>query len=95
MFKAKNIRTKPPSKKLSPKLYCPFNGLEKNGRRASKLEIFPRWKIHSVFHVSLFESYPAWNRRNHEQPPRDPEYMEGDLGWEVERIAKSVIISYT
>ena len=93
MLNAKNIRTKRPSKKLSPKLYGPFKVLEKKGSRAYKLEISPRWKIHPVFHVSLLEPYRASNRPNREQPPRDPEEIEGDLEWEVERIVKSEIIS--
>jgi len=95
MLNAKNIRTKRPSKKLSPKLYGPFKVLEKKGSRAYKLEISPRWKIHPVFHVSLLEPYRASNRPNREQPPRDPEDIEGDLEWEIERIVKSEIISYT
>jgi len=37
MLNAKNIRTKRPSKKLSPKLYGPFIVLEKKGSRAYKL----------------------------------------------------------
>jgi len=61
MLNAKNIRTRRPSKKLSPKLYGPFKVLEKKGNRAYKLEISPRWKIHPVFHVSLLELYLASN----------------------------------
>jgi len=53
MLNPKNIRTKGPSKKLSPKPYGPFKVLEQKGSRAYKLEISPRWKIHPVFHVSL------------------------------------------
>ena len=48
-----------------------------------------------MFHVSLLEPYRASNRANREQPPRDPEEIEGDLEWEIERIVKSEIISYT
>jgi len=55
MLNAKNIHTKRPSKKLSPKLYGLFKILEKRGNRAFKLELSPRWKIHPVFHVSLLE----------------------------------------
>jgi len=95
MLNAKNIRTKRPSKKLSPKLYGPFKVLEKKGSGAYKLEISPGWKIHRVFHVSLLEPYRASNRPNREQPPRNPEEIEGDLECEVERIVKSEIISYT
>ena len=42
MLNAKNIRTKRPTKKLSPKLYGPFKVMEKRGNRAFKLEISPR-----------------------------------------------------
>ena len=49
MLNAKNIRTKRPTKKLSPKLYGPFKVIEKRGNRTFKLEISPRWKIHSHF----------------------------------------------
>jgi len=59
------------------------------------LEISPRTKIHPVFHVWLLERYRASNRPNCEQPLRDPEEIEGDSEWEVERIVKSKIFSYT
>jgi len=95
MLNAKNIPTKRPSKKLSPKLYGPFQVLEKKGIRAYKLEISPWWKIHPVFHVSLLEPYRASSRPNREQLPRDPKDIERDLEWEVERIVNSEIISYT
>jgi len=61
---AKNICTKRPSKKLSPKLYGPFKMMDKKGSKAYKLEISPRWKIHPVFHVSLREPYRPSNRPN-------------------------------
>jgi len=94
MLNAKNIRTKRPLKKLSPKLYGPFKVLEKKGSRAYKLDISARWKIHPEFHVSRLEPYRASNQPNYEQPPRDPEEIKGDLEREVERIVKSEIISY-
>jgi len=95
MFDAKNIRTKRLSKKVSQNLYGTFKILEKKATGAYKLEILAGWKIHPVCDVSLLEPYPTSNRPNREQPPRDPEDSEGDLGWEVERIVKSKIISYT
>jgi len=94
MLNAKNIRTKRPSKKLCPNLYGPFKVLEKKESTASKLEIARRWKLHPVFHVSLLEPYRASTRANRVHPPRDPEYIKGDLEWEIERIVKSEIISY-
>ena len=39
MLNAKNICTKPPSKKLAPKLYSPFKILEQRGELTYKLQI--------------------------------------------------------
>ena len=95
MLNGKNMRSKRPSKKLNPKLYGPFKVLEKQGARAYKLLIPDRWKIHPVFHVSLLEPYRISIRPARAQPPRAPEEVEGDLEWEVERVVRSEIISYT
>ena len=95
MLNARNIWTKPPTKKLSPQLYGQFKVLEKRGNRAFKLVISPRWKIHQVFHVSLHEPYKVSYRPNREQPPREPEDIEGDMECEVEKMVNSEIITYT
>ena len=94
MLNAKNILTKRPTKKQSPKLYEPFKVIEQRGNLAFKQEISPRWKIHPIFHVSLFEPYRHSNRPGREQPSREPEVIDGDLEWEVECIVKSEIITY-
>ena len=65
------------------------------GQRDFKLKISPRWKIHPTFHISLLEPYRTSVREGREQPSREPEEIHGDLEWEVERIVKSEIISYT
>jgi len=80
MLNANNIRTKRPTKKLSPRMPGPFKVLEiKTGERAFKVEISPQWKIYPIFHVSLLEPYRASAREGREQPPRVPEDIEGDL----------------
>jgi len=61
MFNAKNMHTKRPSQKLSPKLYGLFKVLERKDSKAYKLEISPWWKVHPVFHVSLLEPDQATN----------------------------------
>jgi len=94
MLNGKNIRTKRPSKKLAPKLYGPFKVLEQRGKLAYKIEISDRWDIHPTFHVSLLEPYRTSIRPAREQPPMEPEEIDGDLQWEVEKIVKSEIISY-
>ena len=89
MLNAKNIRTQRPMKKLSPRLYGLFKVRETRGNTAFKLDISPRWKIHPVFHISLLESYKVSDRPNREQPPQEPEDVEGDMEWQVEKIVKS------
>jgi len=94
MLNAKNIRMKRPSKKLSPKLYSPFQILDQGGELAYKLQISDRWKIHLVCHVSLLEPYRTSVQPAQEQPPMTPEDIDGGLKWEVEKIVKSEIISH-
>ena len=94
MLNAKKIQTKWPTKKLSPILYGPFKVIEKSGNRALKLEISLEWKICPIFHGSLLVPYRYSNRRGREQPPREPEEIDGDLEWEVESIFTSEIIIY-
>ena len=79
MLNTKNICTKHPSPKLAPRLYGPFKILEQRGNLAYKLQIFNRWKIHPVFHVSLLEPYRTSIRPAREQPPLEPEEIDGDL----------------
>ena len=79
MLNAKNIRTKRPTKKLSPRLYGPFKVLENRGNRAFKLDISPRCKIHLVFQVSVLAPYKVSDRPYREQPPREPADVEGDM----------------
>ena len=95
MVKGKDIRTKWRFKKLSPKVYGPFKIIEASGQCAFKIEISPTWKIHPTFHVALLEPYRTMIWEGREQPPREPEEIDGDLEWVVERIVKSEIISYT
>jgi len=79
---------------LAPKLDGPFKILEQRGELAYKLEISDRWKIHPVFHMRLLEPYRTSTRPTRAQPPMTPDEIDGDLEWEVEKIAKSEIISY-
>jgi len=66
MLNAKNIKSKRPTRKFTPRLYGPFKVLEKKGNWAFKHDIPARWKIHPVFHVSLLEPYKVSDRPNRE-----------------------------
>ena len=91
MLNGKNIRTKRPSKKLAPKLYGPFKILGKVGNRAYRLELQDRWRIHDTFHVSLLEKFHDNKIEGRSQIRPEPEEIEGEREYEVERILQSEI----
>jgi len=93
MLNGKNIHTKRPTKKLSPKLYGPFKMTQAKGQQAFKLEISPMWTIHPTCHVLLLEPYRISIQDGRLQPPGEPEEITSDLEWEVEQNVKSEIIS--
>ena len=81
--------------KFKSKLYRPFKIVNAKGQHAFKLEISPTSRIHLTFHASLLEPYQAFVPEGRQQPPPEPEVINGDLEWEVEWIEKCEIISYT
>ena len=91
MLNGKNIRTKRPTKKLAPKFYGPFKILEKIGTRSYRLELDQRWRIHNVFHVSLLEPYKSSSDPQRTQLRPQPEEIEGEKEFEVERIVRSEV----
>ena len=94
-IKRKKHWSKRPTRYFTPQLYSPFKVLDKNANKALELDILACCKIHLVFHISLLKPYKVSDRHNREQAPWEPEEVEGDLEWEVERILKSDIITYT
>ena len=76
-------------------MYGHFKVREKRENRAYKLDILPCWNIYPVFHVSLLEPYKVSDGPNWEQLLTESEDVEGDIEWEVEKIVKSDIITYT
>ena len=91
LLNAKNIRTKRPTKKLAPKHYGPFKIVEKIGSQSFRLELDKRWKIHNVFHISLLEPYKTSEKFNRTSNRPEPEEIEGEKEYEVEKIIKSEI----
>jgi len=57
MLNTKNIKSKRPTRKFTPRLYSPFRVVEKKGNRGFKLDIPARCKFHPVFDVWLLEPY--------------------------------------
>jgi len=95
MLNAKNNQSKRPTWKFSQRLYGLFKVIENKGNRAFKVDIPARWKIHPVFHISQLEPYKVSDRPNQEQPLQQPEDVQSDLEWEVEKIVRSEIFTYT
>jgi len=80
MVKAKNIKTKRPSKKLDYKLRDKFEIEKRCGTNAYRIKLTPMCgKIHPVFHVSLLAPYrqnTIPGRRSLTPPPVDLEQQE-------------------
>jgi hypothetical protein len=91
LLNAKNIRTVRPTKKLAPKLYGPFRVLAKIGKSSYRLELQSRWRIHNVFHTSLLEPYRKNEIKGRSQIRPEPEEIEGETEYEVERILQSEV----
>jgi hypothetical protein len=91
LLNAKNIRTVRPTRKLAPKLYGPFRILARIGKSAYGLELQSRWRIHNVFHTSLLKSYPKNAIKGQSQIRPEPEAIEGESEYEVERILQSEV----
>jgi len=84
------------NEKIKSKNARPIQGIRSHkGERAFKLEISPRWKIPLIFHVLLLEPYRVSAREESEQPPRVQEDIKGELEWEVEKIVRPEVITYT
>lgn len=82
LLSAKNIKTKRLKKKLDFKWLGPFTVMERVGTQAYKLDLPLQYPIHDVFHVSLLERY---RQRPGAEPP-EPQEIEGNLEFNVERI---------
>ncbi len=85
----KNIATTRPCAKLDYKRLGPFKIAKFVDVVACQLELPPQFKIHNVFHVSLFEPYhenPIPKR--HREPPA-PVKIEGQEEFEVQEVLDS------
>ena len=78
-----NIKRAETSRKLLPKWVGPFEVVRAVGPVAYELKMYPGWRVHPVFHVSLLEPYRSDGRV---QPPPPPIVVEGFLEYEVETI---------
>jgi hypothetical protein len=89
LLSSRHIRTIRASKKLADRFLGPFEILERIGQNAYKLKLPPKYsRLHHTFHVSLLEAYRL---RPGCEPP-DPQDIEGNEEWEVERILDDVTV---
>jgi hypothetical protein len=91
LLNVKNIRTVRPTRKLAPKLYGPFRILAKIGKSAYRLKLQSQWQIHNVFYTSLLEPYQKNAIKGRSQIQPEPEEIEGESEYEVERILQSEV----
>ena len=71
----KNIRTKR-NRKLKWKFFESFKIFETIKNQTYRLEIFKRWRIHDVFHVSLLEKIISKKKK---KAPLEPTYQSNDI----------------
>jgi len=85
MLNGKNIRANGRCRKLEDKMYGPFEVLyEGHNKRYCKLKLPAKWKIYTVFNISLLEKYRGMN------PEREVVEIEAnDSGWKIESIIAS------
>jgi len=78
------------NRKLLPKWIGPFVVLARVGSVAYRLDLPPSMTCHNVFHASLLRSYTESGRV---QPPPIPEFVDGQLEFEVERILDHRVVT--
>ena len=88
-LEGKNLHTSHPTNKLRPKRFGPFNVMEVLGPTTYRLDLPQNWKIHNAFHASLLTPYVETTEhgRNYAEP--QPELIDGEPEYEVERILDS------
>jgi hypothetical protein len=77
------------SRKLLPRWLGPFTVLARIGQVAYRLDLPKTMQCHDVFHISLLRAYRDSGRV---QPPPVPEFVDGHLEFEVERIVDHRVV---
>ena len=70
MLNIKNIRTQRPGNKLDAKLFGPCKVVKLVDRSGMlvELELSKHWHVHTVFHISLLETFRASAKGLHPPP---------------------------
>uniref|UniRef100_A0A8C5MDR7 Gypsy retrotransposon integrase-like protein 1 n=1 Tax=Leptobrachium leishanense TaxID=445787 RepID=A0A8C5MDR7_9ANUR len=89
LLSTKNLQLPCPSKKLGPKFVGPFRIIKKINSVAFRLQLPDSYKIHPVFHVSLFKSYHPDPFIDRSPAPPPPSVVSDSLEYEIVRILDS------
>jgi len=89
MLTCKNLCTKRPMEKLDPKMFGPFDVKHKVGSRANEIELWERWDIHPVFHVSLLEPYREDPVGRSQKRMLTPDIVDNKPGYIVVEVVDS------
>lgn len=89
LLSRRNLNSLEPSAKLGAKFSGPFKIIEAINPVAFKLALPQHFKVHPVFHVSLFKKFEISEIPNRIQEPPPAEVIDEEEFWEVERIIKS------
>jgi hypothetical protein len=91
MLSGRNIRIRRPCKKLDHKLHGPLEITESISESTVRLNLPRKWKIHKVFHVSLWEPFiQGSGEMNLEKVLDTADPIEADDEYHVEEVMGSV-----
>jgi len=94
MLNGRNIKTRRPSKKLDHKNYGPFQVEKIVSPLTVRLMLPRKWKIHNVFHISLFEPFRLSEQRALLDPTkllREADDIEQSEEYDVDKVLGSTM----
>src|SRR5690606_13233514 len=89
MVDSRNMESKRPSKKLDHKKIGPFRITKLVGKRACRVELPGRVKVHPTFHVSMLELYRTSDVPGRQQQPPEPDEIDGEESWVIQEVVDS------
>jgi len=97
MLSSKNLRTRPPSKKLDHKIQGPFESEKVVSPNTVIVKLPKWWRLHNEFHISILEPYRVSSKAS--RAPPDPERVRNEADkmdvdvkegqWEIDKIMGS------
>ena len=88
LLSTRNLKMKGIPEKLKKRFVGPFKIEERIGQQAYKLSLPENWKIHPVFHISLFKQWNTASLQEDEEVPADDDLELEEPYYEIEKILR-------